>query len=257
MQQLRGEGFTRPPSAKQQATMSSSALTTAATGWARELKAAGVNVNLAPVADTVPADIGRANEPIGKYERQYGSDPETVGGPRRRSSRGCWRAASRDGQALPRAGPDPQQHRLHRHRHHRRRHRPPTTPTSSRSGGHRGRRRPRHGRVGSYSRSTPAAGVFSAAIVTDLLRGDLGYDGVVITDDVGARPWRRPRRRAGRAVHRRRRRHHPDRRARRPAMTRPQAKAAADPAFAAGRRVGHARADPQARMGLVPCSAEG
>ena len=76
--QLRGEGFTRPPSAKEQATMSSAALTRAATGWARELKAAGVNVNLAPVTDTVPADIGRANEPIGRYGRQYGSDPETV-----------------------------------------------------------------------------------------------------------------------------------------------------------------------------------
>ncbi len=46
--------------------MSSAALTRAATGWARELKAAGVNVNLAPVTDTVPADIGRANEPIGR-----------------------------------------------------------------------------------------------------------------------------------------------------------------------------------------------
>ena len=28
--------------------------------------------------------------------------------------------------------------------------------------------------------------MFSAPIVTDLLRGDLGYDGVVITDDVNA-----------------------------------------------------------------------
>ena len=39
----------------------------------RELKAAGVNVNLAPVTDTVPEDIGPANEPIGKWGRQYGS----------------------------------------------------------------------------------------------------------------------------------------------------------------------------------------
>jgi beta-N-acetylhexosaminidase len=29
--------------------------------------------------------------------------------------------------------------------------------------------------------------MFSKPIVTDLLRGDLGYDGVVITDDVNAR----------------------------------------------------------------------
>ncbi len=53
-------------------------LTEAAASWAEELKAAGVNVNLAPVTDTVPEDIGRANEPIGKWGRQYGSTPEAV-----------------------------------------------------------------------------------------------------------------------------------------------------------------------------------
>ena len=37
-----------------------------------------MNVNLAPVTDTVPAQIGRANEPIGKWGRQYGSTPRTV-----------------------------------------------------------------------------------------------------------------------------------------------------------------------------------
>ena len=76
--QLRGDGFTRPPSAKVQAQMSPAQLTKAATGWARELEAAGVNVNLAPVTDTVPKDIGTANEPIGRYGRQYGSTPEDV-----------------------------------------------------------------------------------------------------------------------------------------------------------------------------------
>ena len=76
--QLRGEGFTRPPTASDQARMSSAALTAAATGWAQQLAAAGVNVNLAPVTDTVPEDIGTANAPIGKYHREYGSDPATV-----------------------------------------------------------------------------------------------------------------------------------------------------------------------------------
>ncbi|MGL4744940.1 MAG: glycoside hydrolase family 3 N-terminal domain-containing protein, partial [Dermatophilaceae bacterium] len=73
--QLRGDGFTRPPSAKEQAGMTPARLTEEATGWAREMTAAGVNVNLAPVTDTVPADIGRDNEPIGKFGRQYGSTP--------------------------------------------------------------------------------------------------------------------------------------------------------------------------------------
>lgn len=76
--QLRGEGFTRPPTASEQAQMSPAELTRAATGWAKEIKAAGVNVNLAPVTDTVPKEIGKDNEPIGRWGRQYGSTPKAV-----------------------------------------------------------------------------------------------------------------------------------------------------------------------------------
>ncbi|MDO5502877.1 MAG: glycoside hydrolase family 3 N-terminal domain-containing protein [Actinomycetia bacterium] len=76
--QLRGEGFTRPPQALEQAGLTPAELTAAATGWGEEIAAAGVNLNLAPVADTVPEEIGRANEPIGRWGRQYGSDPEVV-----------------------------------------------------------------------------------------------------------------------------------------------------------------------------------
>jgi beta-N-acetylhexosaminidase len=76
--QLRGQGFTRPPTASKQAQMGPAELTREATTWARELKAAGVNVNLAPVTDTVPKEIGRANAPIGRWGRQYGSTPEAV-----------------------------------------------------------------------------------------------------------------------------------------------------------------------------------
>ena len=76
--QLRGEGFTRPPSAKRQAQLEPAELTREAASWAEELAAAGINVNLAPVTDTVPEEIGTANEPIGRYGRQYGSTPEAV-----------------------------------------------------------------------------------------------------------------------------------------------------------------------------------
>ena len=42
-----------------------------------------------------------------------------------------------------------------------------------------------------YSKLDPKVpAMFSAPIVTDLLRGDLGYDGVVITDDVNAQAVR-------------------------------------------------------------------
>lgn len=76
--QLRGDGFTRPPKALEQASMSPAELTAAATGWGEEIAAAGVNLNLAPVADTVPTEIGSRNEPIGQWGRQFGSDPEVV-----------------------------------------------------------------------------------------------------------------------------------------------------------------------------------
>ncbi|KAB7743681.1 glycoside hydrolase family 3 protein [Nostocoides sp. F2B08] len=77
--QLRGEGFTRPPRALDQAQQSPAELTEAAAGWGEEIASAGVNLNLAPVADTVPEEIGTANEPIGRWGRQFGSDPEVVG----------------------------------------------------------------------------------------------------------------------------------------------------------------------------------
>lgn len=78
VQQLRGDGFTRIPPALTQGTWSRSRLTSQASEWAGELRAVGVNVNLAPVADTVPERIGKANAPIGKWGRQFGSDPKAV-----------------------------------------------------------------------------------------------------------------------------------------------------------------------------------
>ena len=75
VRQLRGEGFSRMPSALEQTESGAAELRSDATRWATEIAAAGINVNLAPVADTVPASIGTANRPIGRYERQYSDDP--------------------------------------------------------------------------------------------------------------------------------------------------------------------------------------
>lgn len=71
VQQLRGPGFTRLPSARAQASLGTVALQRRATSWAGELKRAGVNVNLAPVADTVPASLGDGNAPIGALDRDF------------------------------------------------------------------------------------------------------------------------------------------------------------------------------------------
>lgn len=79
VQRLKGPGFDTIPSAKVQAGWSNATLTSRATRWGRQLASAGVHWTLAPVADTVPASVGSANAPIGALGRGYGSNPDVVG----------------------------------------------------------------------------------------------------------------------------------------------------------------------------------
>jgi beta-N-acetylhexosaminidase len=78
VQTLKGPDFPLIPSAVTQGTWSASTLRARTAAEAKELAAIGVNLNLSPVADTVPASIGRANPPIGAFKRQFGSTPGTV-----------------------------------------------------------------------------------------------------------------------------------------------------------------------------------
>ena len=81
IQRLEGPGFDSIPAATVQGTWSSSKLTAEAEGWGGQLKEAGVNVDLAPVADVVPASLKEQNAPIGSLDREYGNTPEEVGPP--------------------------------------------------------------------------------------------------------------------------------------------------------------------------------
>jgi beta-N-acetylhexosaminidase len=78
VQTLRGRDFPDIPSAVTQGGWSTATLRGRTADSARRLAATGVNLNLAPVADTVPAALGTANPPIGAFRRQYGSDPDAV-----------------------------------------------------------------------------------------------------------------------------------------------------------------------------------
>ena len=78
VQRLRGPGFAAIPSAVAQGELASGALRQDASEWGRELKLAGVNLDLAPVMDVVPPGTDRQNQPIGALLREFGSDPETV-----------------------------------------------------------------------------------------------------------------------------------------------------------------------------------
>jgi beta-N-acetylhexosaminidase len=78
VQSLSGSGFSTIPTALAQGTWTRSALTSRAQTWGGQLRAAGVNLDLAPVADTVPTRLGTANAPIGYYRREYGHHPKAV-----------------------------------------------------------------------------------------------------------------------------------------------------------------------------------
>jgi beta-N-acetylhexosaminidase len=78
VQRLRGPGFAAIPSAVAQGELASGALQREAAAWGRELKLAGVNLDLAPVMDVVPPGTAPRNQPIGALMREFGSDPQTV-----------------------------------------------------------------------------------------------------------------------------------------------------------------------------------
>lgn len=79
VQVLKGPGFEPMPSGKLQGSLAPTKLEDNATRWGEALKSAGINVNLAPVADTVPsAAFAPSNAPIGYFGREFGFTPQTV-----------------------------------------------------------------------------------------------------------------------------------------------------------------------------------
>lgn len=79
IQRLNGTGFSDIPSALSQGTYTPAVLETAAAIWGKELAKAGINLNFAPVMDVVPAGMDATNKPIGALRRAFGHDPLTVG----------------------------------------------------------------------------------------------------------------------------------------------------------------------------------
>jgi beta-N-acetylhexosaminidase len=79
IQALQGSGFSQIPTALAQGGLATSTLESRATIWGQELRAAGVNMNFAPVMDVVPPGFDAQNQPIGALQREYGHDPATTG----------------------------------------------------------------------------------------------------------------------------------------------------------------------------------
>jgi beta-N-acetylhexosaminidase len=80
VQSLKGPGFARLPSALAQGALPPDQLAALAGDLGDALHGAGVNLDLAPVADIVPAGTEERNPPVGSFDRQYGSTARAVVG---------------------------------------------------------------------------------------------------------------------------------------------------------------------------------
>ncbi len=189
VQQLQGSGFSTIPTAYYQGrTWTPSTIQTRTAAWAGQLKAAGVNVNLAPVADTVNKDFMPYNRPIGYYQRNYDYVADRVAIDVRAAVGGMHAAGvASTVKHFPGLGritnnTDTSSTGITD---------PSTWPGSAYL-------RPFAAGIDAgtefvmvsnayYAKIDPARqAVFSPTVIEGLLRGQLGYQGVVITDDVGA-----------------------------------------------------------------------
>jgi len=78
VQSLQGPGFAAIPPALVQGQLSAADLQQQAAVWGRELRSAGVNLDLAPVMDVVPPGTADQNQPIGMLQREFGDSPAAV-----------------------------------------------------------------------------------------------------------------------------------------------------------------------------------
>lgn len=184
---LQGPGFSDIPTALVQGTWGLPRLRSAAHTWAEELRRAGVDLDLAPVLDTVPGPrAARHNPPIGYYHREFGYTTTRVAHHGRAFVRGL-----RDGGVLASVKHFPGLGRVRANTDTNagvtdrvtRRHDPYFRPFAAAvddgvaavmmSTAYYARLDPR----------LPAA--FSPFVIGTVLRGDLGFDGVVVSDDLG------------------------------------------------------------------------
>ncbi|MFD1054620.1 glycoside hydrolase family 3 N-terminal domain-containing protein [Terrabacter terrigena] len=187
VQVLQGPWFSRMPTALVQGTFSDAGLTRSATLWGSQVLRAGVDVNLAPVMDTVSASFAPLNAPIGALQREFGHTPAVVA----EKGSAFVRGMRSTGMALT-AKHFPGLGRVTGN----------TDTTAGVTDRVTTRTSPDIGPFRSavaagaqllmvssaiYSRIDPARpAVFSPTVITGMIRGDLRFTGVVISDDIGA-----------------------------------------------------------------------
>jgi beta-N-acetylhexosaminidase len=183
---LQGPGFSRIPSGLEQGRLRPATLRRAAHRWAGELRRAGVNLDLAPVLDTVPGPrAARRNPPIGAFDRELGYTPGRVA----RHGVALVRGMADGGVATAvkhfpglgrvQANTDTSSGVTDRVT---RRHDPYLAPFAAAVEAGAPFVMMSTARYARLDPKRPAA--FSPYVVTTMLRGDLGFDGVVISDDL-------------------------------------------------------------------------
>ena len=187
MQRLAGRGFDRIPSAGSRPNSPTRSSQGGRAAGAVSCGRPASTANLAPVADVVPTALAPVNEPIGQLRRGYGPSPKVVAAKTAAFITGMDRAdmatAVKHFPGLGRVrGNTDIARRCDRPEHAARR------SGVARLPGERGRRRGHgDGLLGVYTRIDPERrAAFSPVIIDQLIRGDLGFDGVVISDDLAA-----------------------------------------------------------------------
>lgn len=186
VQELKGAGFPTMPTALVQGR-DPAGLRADAQRWGGALRDVGVTVNLAPVADVVDPDLGEANAPVGKYDRQFGDDPATVGPAVTAFVEGMLAA-----EVAPTLKHFPGLGEVRQNTDFAGGVVDSTTSADSPAlasfaAGLRAEAPLVMMSSARYSRIDPRnQALFSSRVMNDLLRGRLGFRGVIMTDDVGA-----------------------------------------------------------------------
>ncbi len=189
VQVLRGPGVSAMPSALGQGRDSPARLQALAGRWARQLREAGVNMDLAPVLDSVPGPrAARDNPPVGAVDREYGFSPGVVAGHGTAFAEGLER-----NRVLPTAKHFPGLGRVHANTD------TAAGVTDGVTGPHDRFLLPFRAAISRdhvpfvmmstayYPRLDPRhPAVFSPFVIGRLLRGELGFSGVVVSDDLGS-----------------------------------------------------------------------
>ena len=185
---LRGDAARETASAEALGAEGPQAVADAYTSIGEDLSARGLHVALSPVADVVDPELGDANEPVGGLDRGFGTDPEQVAdcvtaavealseqgiGATLKHFPGLGRVEQNtdfSAEGIEDATTGPEDPFLE----------------SFRAGIDAGAQLVMMSSA-IYPRIEPdVPAMFSAAAIQDLLRDGLGFEGLVVTDDIGA-----------------------------------------------------------------------